>query len=37
MKQKHKPLNDWPLVRRPDSGSHERLMWVCKRKNTQGG
>ena len=34
MKQRWKVYAGWPLVRRPDGGSHEWLMWACEREGT---
>jgi hypothetical protein len=34
MKQKRKRCNGWPLVRRPDGGLHEWLIWACEREGT---
>jgi hypothetical protein len=34
MKQKRRRCNGWPLVRRPDGGSHEWLIWACEREGT---
>ena len=32
VKQKRKRYNGWPLVMRPDGGSHEWLMRACERE-----
>ncbi|HEY5408134.1 MAG TPA: hypothetical protein VIJ92_13650 [Ginsengibacter sp.] len=31
MKQKWKHYDNWPLVRRPDGGSHEWIASACER------